>query len=130
MRLGLTLVPLFLVAAAAPAGDFGSDAVAFLQKHCVACHGEKKKSSGVALHATTDDAGLLKNRKVFTRVLRVLEAGEMPPKGKPRPTMEDVERFTQAVARTFDHADQTAKADPGRVTIRRLNKTEYANTIR
>src|SRR6185503_10649065 len=29
-----------------------------------------------------------------------------------------------------DHHDRNAKPDPGRVTIRRLNRTEYNNTIR
>jgi hypothetical protein len=130
MRLGLTLVLPLVAAAAAHAGDFGPDAVAFLQKHCVACHGEKTKKSGVALHTVTDDTGLLTNRKLFARVLRVLEAGEMPPQGKPRPTMEELEKFKTSIARAFDHADKTTRTDPGRVTIRRLNKTEYANTVR
>jgi Protein of unknown function (DUF1592)/Protein of unknown function (DUF1588)/Protein of unknown function (DUF1587)/Protein of unknown function (DUF1585)/Protein of unknown function (DUF1595) len=129
MRLG-SLMFVFACALPATAGDFGPDAVAFLQKHCVACHGEKKKSSGVALHTATDDAGILKSRKTFTSVLRVLDAGEMPPEGKPRPTVEELESFKKAISRTFDAADRTGKADPGRVTVRRLNKTEYANTIR
>jgi hypothetical protein len=129
MRLGLLLLAL-ACAAPASAADFGPDAVAFLRKHCVACHGEKKKSSGIVLHAVTDDAGVLKNRKTFTKVLHVLDAGEMPPEGKARPTVEEVDAFKKAVARAFDRADQAGPPDPGRVTVRRLNKTEYANTIR
>jgi hypothetical protein len=129
MRLGPTLLVL-ACAAPASAADFGPEAVAFLRKHCLGCHGEKKKSAGVALHTATDDASLLKSRKTFQSVLRVLEAGEMPPEGKPRPTVEELERFTKAITRTFDAADRNARPDPGRVTVRRLNKTEYANTIR
>jgi hypothetical protein len=30
----------------------------------------------------------------------------------------------------FDKADRTLKPDPGRVTARRLNRSEYSNTIR
>jgi hypothetical protein len=130
MRHGLTIVLLILCAPAARAADFGPEAVAFLQKHCLACHGEKKKSSGVAFHTVTDAAGILKNRKTFTSVLRVLEAGEMPPEGKPRPTVEELDAFKKAISRTFDAADKSGKPDPGRVTVRRLNKTEYANTVR
>ena len=63
-------------------------------------------------------------------MLHVLDAGEMPPEGKPRPTVEEVDAFKKAVARAFDHADKAGPADPGRVTVRRLNKTEYANTVR
>jgi hypothetical protein len=129
MRLGSFLL-VILCAAPVAASDFGPDAVAFLQKHCTACHGEKKKSSGVALHTVTDDASVLKNRKTVAAALRMLEAREMPPSGKPGPTDAEIEAFTKAVAKTFDAADRTGKADPGRVTVRRLNKTEYANTIR
>src|SRR5215211_4445275 len=105
MRLGPTL---FVLACAAPlsAADFGPDAVTFLQKHCLGCHGEKKKSAGVALHTATDEASLLKSRKTFQSVLRVLEAGEMPPEGKPRPAVEEVEKFKAAITRTFDTADR------------------------
>ncbi|HEX3150591.1 MAG TPA: DUF1592 domain-containing protein [Gemmataceae bacterium] len=129
MRHG-SFVSVLLCAAPVAAGDFGPEAVAFLQKHCVACHGEKTKKSGITLHTTTSDADVLKNRKVFTSVLKVLDAGEMPPEGKPRPNIEEVEAFKKAITQTFAAADKNAKSDPGRVTIRRLNKTEYANTIR
>jgi hypothetical protein len=112
------------------AADFGKEGVAFLQKHCVACHGAKKKSSGVALHMATDEASLLKNRKVFQSVLRMLEDGEMPPKERPRPMVEEVETFKKLVLAAFEKAEMNTKPDPGRVTVRRLNKTEYANTIR
>ncbi len=112
------------------AADFTKDGVAFLQKHCVACHGEKKKSADVALHAIADESALLQNRKLFQNVLRVLAAGEMPPPKKPQPTIEEREQFKQLVSAVFDRADQDAKPDPGRVTVRRLNKTEYANTVR
>ena len=129
MRHGSLLLTL-LCAAPVAAGDFGPEAVAFLQKHCIACHGEKTKKSGITLHTTTDDAGVLSNRKTFNSILKVLEAGEMPPEGKPRPKVEEIDAFKKAVTRTFAAADKNAKPDPGRVTVRRLNKTEYANTIR
>src|SRR3954447_7446487 len=129
MRYGSFLL-VVLCATPVAAGDFGPDAVAFLQKHCIACHGEKTKKSGIALHTVTDDAGVLNNRKTFNSVLKVLDAGEMPPEGKPRPKVEEVEAFKKALTQTFAAADRNAKPDPGRVTVRRLNKTEYANTIR
>jgi hypothetical protein len=129
MRHGSFVLMLFCAAPVA-AGDFGPEALAFLQKHCVACHGEKTKKSGIALHMVTDDAGVLGNRKTLNSVLKVLDAGEMPPKEKPQPKVEEVEAFKKAVTQTFAAADKNAKPDPGRVTVRRLNKTEYANTIR
>ena len=73
---------------------------------------------------------MLKNRKTFQRVLKMLDAGEMPPEAKPQPPAAELEAFKTAVARTLDAADRNGKPDPGRVTIRRLNRAEYNNTIR
>ncbi|WP_020472885.1 DUF1592 domain-containing protein [Zavarzinella formosa] len=132
MRLPFVLTFLLGIAAAVPAvaADFGKEGVAFLQKHCIACHGEKKKNAGVALHTLTDEASLLKNRKLWDKVLKTVAEGEMPPADKPQPMADESEKFVAMLNAIFDKADLTAKPDPGRVTIRRLNKTEYANTVR
>src|SRR5258708_17108182 len=59
-------------------------------------------------------------------------SGRVPhtPMGTPRPSVEEVEAFTLLVRDVFARADRSAKLDPGRVTIRRLNRAEYNNTIR
>ena len=65
-------------------GDFAKQALPFLKKHCFACHGPEKKKGGIALHTFQDEAAVLKNRKLWTSVLQVVQAGEMPPQEKPR----------------------------------------------
>lgn len=126
------LVPLLLLPAAepAPVPAFGRDGVSFLQKHCLHCHGEKVKKAGLALHRYLDDAALLKDRKVWDNVRAMLRSGEMPPKPRPRPAVAEIETFLRLVAEVFTRADSTGKPDPGRVTVRRLNRFEYDNTIR
>ena len=109
---------------------FAKDCVAFLQKHCVRCHGPKVKRADLVLAGLSDDQAVLKHRKTFQAVLKVLQAGEMPPKPRPRPDMAEVEAFTASVRAVFARADRNTKPDPGRVTIRRLNRAEYNNTIR
>lgn len=126
----LALLAWFGPTTAAPPPTFNKVGVAFLQKHCVACHNDKVKRADVRLHAFRDDADLVKNRKLFESVLRVVRSGEMPPAPKPRPVLGEMEGFTASVQAVFDHHDRTAKPDPGRVTVRRLNRTEYNNTIR
>ncbi len=130
MRFGLPSLLLLICALPAFAADFSKEGVAFLNKHCIGCHGEKKKNAGVALHTITNEAALLGDRKKMQSVLRMIDNGEMPPKEKPRPTVEEFDAFKKSVALVFDKADKNAKPDPGRVTVRRLNKTEYAKTIR
>jgi hypothetical protein len=103
--------------------------VPFVTKHCVACHGPQKKKANVALHVYKDEKSLLKDRKVWVSVLQMLGAGEMPPPERPRPPVEEVEAFEKAIHDVFEVADR-GKRDPGKVTMRRLNRLEYRNTIR
>src|SRR6185437_5657998 len=49
---------------------------------------------------------------------------------RPRPKVEEIEAFLAAVNGIFAKHDGAARPDPGRVTIRRLNRVEYNNTIR
>ena len=102
----------------------------FLNQHCVSCHGEKKHKADLTLHTYTDVPAILKGRKVFQNSLKMVHAGEMPPEGREPPTSAESEAFFNAVNGLFSEADRDAKPDPGRVTVRRLNKTEYNNTIR
>jgi hypothetical protein len=118
----------FSLQAAEP--TFPKEGTAFLQKHCLSCHGEKKQRGDIALHTFKDDASLLKNRKLWQSILRVVKAGEMPPEEKPRPATPELEAFLKSVNMVFDQADAKAKPDPGRVVTRRLNRTEFNNTVR
>src|SRR6202046_341577 len=54
----------------------------------------------------------------------------MPPNGIQRPPEAQLEALTAYVEGEFDKADRNSKPDPGRVTARRLNRSEYSNTIR
>ena len=54
----------------------------------------------------------------------------MPPKGIPRPPQASIDALIAYVQSEFEKADAAIKPDPGRVVARRLNRTEYTNTIR
>ena len=112
------------------AAEFDKSIQPFLAKHCVECHGPTKKKADLVLHVYKDAAGLIKNRKVWNGVAQMVHAGEMPPTGKPRPDLKESEAFLKAINAIYEEHDRTTPPDPGRVTMRRLNKTEYNNTIR
>ena len=114
--------------AAVPFADLKS-ARAFLDEHCIRCHGEKKAKGDVTLHTFTDAKSFLKERKLWETALRMVENGEMPPEKEPRPGGGENSAFVKSVRAVFETAD-AGKPDPGRVPIRRLNRTEYANTVR
>jgi mono/diheme cytochrome c family protein len=111
-------------------GGFATSGLGFVQKHCVSCHGEKTRRADLALHKYRDEAAVLKDRKTWESVLNMVRSGEMPPKKRPRPEAGEVQAFLTAVDALFARADRDARPDPGRVTVRRLNRAEYNNTIR
>ena len=113
-----------------PTPTFAANGVAFVKANCVACHGADKARADLTLHDITDDAGVLKDRKTWERVVEVIREGEMPPANKPQPPLAEKEQFAKIVEGIFDRADSSGVVDPGRVTMRRLNRTEYNNTIR
>ena len=108
---------------------FAEAGVPFLQKHCVSCHGKEKQKGDFALHEFRDDLSVLRARKRWRDVVEQVRSGDMPPDDKPQPSAEERKRFLESVAGIFTKADN-GKPDPGRLTVRRLNRNEYNNTIR
>ena len=114
------------------APDFAKKGLPFLKKYCVHCHGGKKPKAELSLERYAGAASLVKQRKIWSNVVKMIVGGEMPPTGskQKRPTVAEADAFVRLVRSVFDHADRNAKPDPGRITMRRLNCVEYKNTIR
>jgi hypothetical protein len=67
--------------------------------------------------------------EAWEKVVRKLRSGSMPPNGRPRPDKETYRAVTAALETALDR-EGAANPNPGRTTIHRLNRTEYANAIR
>jgi hypothetical protein len=113
-----------------------SDAAAFaklvkplLTNTCSPCHNNRVASGGLDVHLFSTPQSLTQYREGWETIVRKLQAGEMPPKGIPRPEAQ-INALVKFVQGEFDRADRNVKPDPGRVTARRLNRREYSNTIR
>ncbi len=63
-------------------------------------------------------------------VLEQVKSGAMPPDGKPRPAAQDVRALSDWIRRQAAAAETAQRAADGRVVLRRLNRNEYANTVR
>ncbi len=125
-----SLVPIANSAVAEEPPDFSRDGLPFLKKHCLPCHGGKEPEGELSLEGFRDGVSLARQRKVWDNVIKRIRTGEMPPPKQPRPTPKELAAFTAHLKDVFDYADRHAKPDPGRVTMRRLNRTEYKNTVR
>jgi hypothetical protein len=110
------------------ANSFRRTAQPVLDKFCSGCHNSDLKKGGIAFDVD-DLTPLLKDQEVWLKTLKMLRAGMMPPKGKRRPSAEQVSQVENWIKYAAFGIDPK-NPDPGRVTIRRLNRTEYRNTIR
>jgi hypothetical protein len=105
-------------------------AKAFVQKHCLLCHGGAKPKGNVALDKLTDDLADKTNRDLWLAALEQIKAGNMPPEAKPRPDAKDVTALREWVHGRLEVAERERRERQGRATVRRLNRTEYENTVR
>jgi hypothetical protein len=101
-----------------------------VRRYCVSCHNETRKGSAGGLSlATFDVAHAAQNADVAERMIRKLQAGFMPPPSLPRPDAATYAALIAALETQIDTA-AAAKPNPGVRTFQRLNRPEYARTIR
>jgi len=117
-----------------PAAAFERDVLPVLEKNCFSCHSDRVHSGGLSLEAFRDSTLVMQNSDVWTKVLDKVKAGTMPPRTMPPLSATDASAITDWIQRLHGGAaaaaSDPAAIDPGRVTARRLNRTEYNNTIR
>ena len=109
---------------------FARDVQPILAKYCAACHGPEKARGNVRFDSYKDDATALKNPKLWEKVADNLRSATMPPPKKPQPTPQELDALNTWIDVAVFKVDCNGPKDPGRVTIRRLNRSEYNNTIR
>ena len=109
---------------------FDKEVEPLVRQSCVGCHNEKVSSGNLNLKGLLDTGVAPSTRDAWERVSIRVRAGEMPPKGIPRPPAGQVDAMLKFLQAEFDRMDRATAIDPGRVTAHRLNRIEYANTIR
>ena len=122
-------LPCVLLAVSFPA-NAADEAVktALVQQYCVGCHNQKLNTAGLSLQGLDPNkAGA--NTDAWEKVLRKLNAKEMPPAGLPHPSAATEKQFTDWLESELDRA-AIANPNPGHPTIHRLNRNEYSNAVR
>ena len=102
-----------------------------LARHCTECHGKEEPQADFSIAGIKSVEQLLSDRKRWLTALTKVQAGEMPPEEADRqPTADERKRLAAWLDEALNKLDCDGSPDPGRVTIRRLNRREYRNTIR
>lgn len=109
--------------------EFQKSIKPLLENYCFDCHADGESKGNVAFDGFKDDQALLGNHELWLHVLKNVRAGLMPPAKKSQPTAEEKERITHWIKHSVFSTDPV-NPDPGRVTLRRLNRVEYRNTVR
>jgi hypothetical protein len=105
---------------------------ALIDKYCVGCHNDKLTSGGLSLaklEATLAAGHVSDSAEEWEKVILKVRSGMMPPPGLPRPDKATLTSFAASLEDSIDRA-ATAHPNPGRPALHRLNRTEYANSIR
>ena len=103
----------------------------FLQKYCMDCHSGETAEAGLDLAAFHSEQDVLNSRKRWEKVVDMLDFEAMPPgDAEPLPTAAERHAALQWLEQRLFQLDCRIVRDPGRVTVRRLNRAEYNNTIR
>jgi hypothetical protein len=108
--------------------DFNSHIRPILKEYCWDCHAEGMSKGGIAFDEIDSDSKLL-DHGLWMKVLKNTRANLMPPAKKPRPGADEERKLENWIKYEAFGIDPR-NIDPGRVTVRRLNRVEYRNTIR
>lgn len=113
-----------------PGADSWTDEmVELVENHCLDCHNADYQEAEVDLSTYRDPAKMGEDARLWQRALDMIRFGAMPPEDAEPLAPVDQQRLGDAIDDVLYSAacDQTPK--PGKVTVRRLNRSEYNNTV-
>lgn len=130
----LLLLPMLLIALGVStvcAADVFQETVRpFIENHCVACHDASTARAGFRIDLLGTDFNQGNTADYWKEVMDKINAGQMPPKASPRPDSKEAFAVVSWIAEQLEATTRAAQGAGGRVPLRRLNRVEYANTVR
>ncbi|HUS33752.1 MAG TPA: DUF1592 domain-containing protein [Verrucomicrobiae bacterium] len=129
-RSALLLVVSGLLASSANAFAVLPATKSFIEKHCAECHDSETKKGGLDLTSLNFSPEDKANFGTWVKVHDRVEAGEMPPKKKPRPEAATMNAFLKGLGSELTASEKAIIARDGRAMQRRLNRYEYENVLR
>ena len=102
----------------------------FLDSHCYECHDEDVQKGDLDLTTLGDDLSRPGDFLAWSHVFERVEKGEMPPEKKPRPSTDALSGFLDPLLDSLVAVETELRQSEGRSPLRRLNRTEYENTLK
>ncbi len=108
--------------------DYETNIVPILKAHCFKCHGDGASEGSLVLDQFANNAMAQQKPEVWWNVLKNVRAGVMPPPEEPRLTAQERDLLTRWIKFSAFRIDPE-EIDPGPNVARRLNRSEYGNTV-
>jgi len=102
---------------------------AFLEKHCISCHGPEKEKGDLRIDQLSRDFKLGADTHHWAEVIEQVNSGEMPPKKEKKPTQEEIAAFVSSLDARIKEGRAARMAARPPVAHYRLSRTEYQNTV-
>lgn len=124
------LIPVAELAAEQPKTVMPEKHRVFFRDNCFECHDAETQEGKVNLQELSFELNSLENAEVWQKVLNAINSGEMPPEGEKQPSAEIKTEFLEDLSEQLVTARKILSDSGGVITMRRLNRREYVNTIR
>lgn len=102
---------------------------AFLETHCVRCHGPEKEKGDLRIDRLSRDFKLGADTHHWAEVMEQVNSGEMPPKKEKKPTQQEIASFVTSLDSLIKEGRVARMAARPAVTHYRLSRKEYQNTV-
>lgn len=101
-----------------------------LSQYCFDCHNADKHKGDLDLESISHKPLTGEHRAIWEKVAEMMESREMPPEKKPQPAEQERDLVVKAIDGELSRFDCDQPQAPGAITLRRLNREEYRNTVR
>jgi len=102
---------------------------AFLEKHCVRCHGPEKKKGELRIDHISRDFKSGVDTHNWAEVIEQVNSGAMPPKNEKRPTQDEIAAFITKLDSRIKEGRAARMATRPAVAHYRLSRKEYQSTV-
>lgn len=109
---------------------YNTNVFPFINEYCLGCHSGDEPEGAIDFEQFSEQADVQNHFELWEKVKRVIAEGQMPPEDAEQAPPEQVVSILDSIQLELDSFDCSTELHPGRVTIRRLNRVEYDNTIR
>ena len=102
---------------------------AFLEKHCIRCHGPQKEKGDLRIDQLSRDFKLGADTHHWAEVMEQVNSGEMPPKQEQKPSQAEIAAFVTSLDSRIKEGRASRMAARPAVVHYRLSRREYQNMV-